>query len=138
VARKLMNLVPKARFAIAHGQMREKDLEETLIRFVRREIDVLVCTTSRNRAWISRRLTPFSLMRRTVSDLSTGGRVIRRECLCLPGATRRPADPWRKRLRALMDFTRSEQTTGPSRSQDQRRGQHPRLRPVRAHHSHRL
>jgi transcription-repair coupling factor (superfamily II helicase) len=45
VARKLMPLVPKARFAIAHGQMREKDLEETMIRFVRREIDVLVCTT---------------------------------------------------------------------------------------------
>ena len=45
VARKIMNLVPKARFAIAHGQMREKDLEETMIRFVRREIDVLVCTT---------------------------------------------------------------------------------------------
>ena len=45
VARKIMNLVPKARFAIAHGQMREKDLEETMIRFVHREIDVLVCTT---------------------------------------------------------------------------------------------
>jgi transcription-repair coupling factor (superfamily II helicase) len=45
VAKKLMNLVPKARFAVGHGQMREKDLEETMIRFVRREIDVLVCTT---------------------------------------------------------------------------------------------
>ncbi len=45
VARKLAALVPRARFAIAHGQMREKDLEETMVRFVRREIDVLICTT---------------------------------------------------------------------------------------------
>lgn len=41
----LMELVPQARFAIAHGQMKERDLENTMIRFLRREIDVLVCTT---------------------------------------------------------------------------------------------
>ena len=42
---RLIQLVPKARFAVAHGQMKEKDLEETMIRFLRKEIDVLVCTT---------------------------------------------------------------------------------------------
>ncbi|UCF55959.1 MAG: transcription-repair coupling factor, partial [Deltaproteobacteria bacterium] len=41
----LMRLVPQARFAIAHGQMKERNLEETMIRFLRKEIDVLVCTT---------------------------------------------------------------------------------------------
>jgi transcription-repair coupling factor (superfamily II helicase) len=45
VANRLMKLVPHARLAVAHGQMRERDLEETMIRFLRKEIDVLVCTT---------------------------------------------------------------------------------------------
>jgi len=45
VADRLKTLVPQARFAVAHGQMRERDLEEAMIRFLRKEIDVLVCTT---------------------------------------------------------------------------------------------
>jgi len=45
VADRLRKLVPKARFAVAHGQMHGDDLEETMMRFLRREIDVLVCTT---------------------------------------------------------------------------------------------
>jgi transcription-repair coupling factor (superfamily II helicase) len=45
MASTLRQLVPQARFAIAHGQMKEKNLEETMIRFLRKEIDVLVCTT---------------------------------------------------------------------------------------------
>jgi transcription-repair coupling factor (superfamily II helicase) len=45
VADRLVRLVPHARFAVAHGQMRERDLEETMIRFLKKEIDVLVCTT---------------------------------------------------------------------------------------------
>jgi len=45
IADKLRKLVPRARFAVAHGQMHGDDLEETMMRFLRREIDVLVCTT---------------------------------------------------------------------------------------------
>lgn len=45
MASELMNLVPQARFAFAHGQMKERELEEAMIRFLRKEIDVLVCTT---------------------------------------------------------------------------------------------
>ncbi len=45
VAERLKSLVPEARFAIAHGQMKARDLEETMFRFLHREIDVLVCTT---------------------------------------------------------------------------------------------
>jgi transcription-repair coupling factor (superfamily II helicase) len=45
MADQLMTLVPRARFAVAHGQMKERELEETMIRFLRKEIDVLVCTT---------------------------------------------------------------------------------------------
>ena len=45
VADGLASLVPRARFAVAHGQMKAHVLEETMIRFIRRELDVLVCTT---------------------------------------------------------------------------------------------
>jgi transcription-repair coupling factor (superfamily II helicase) len=45
ISHRLVELVPQAKFAIAHGQMKEKDLEKAMIRFLRREIDVLVCTT---------------------------------------------------------------------------------------------
>lgn len=41
----LVQLVPEARIAVAHGQMPEGQLEETMLRFVRHEADVLVCTT---------------------------------------------------------------------------------------------
>jgi len=41
----LQRQVPDARVAIAHGQMDEADLEQTMIRFWEHEADVLVCTT---------------------------------------------------------------------------------------------
>ncbi len=40
----LVELVPEARFAVAHGQMREKSLERVMLQFMRREYDVLVST----------------------------------------------------------------------------------------------
>jgi len=45
VAQQVAQLVPEARVAFGHGQMKEHQLEETMLRFVNREIDVLVCTT---------------------------------------------------------------------------------------------
>lgn len=45
VALNLQQLVPQARVAVAHGQMSGKNLEEIMVRFVRREVDVLVSTT---------------------------------------------------------------------------------------------
>ena len=44
-AGKVMETVPEARVAIAHGQMRESDLEKTMIDFMEHEKDCLVCTT---------------------------------------------------------------------------------------------
>jgi len=41
----LQKLVPEARFAVAHGQMSEDDLEQTMISFLEGKQDVLVCTT---------------------------------------------------------------------------------------------
>jgi len=45
MARKVEKLAPQARIAVAHGQMPAKQLEEIMVLFVNREIDVLVCTT---------------------------------------------------------------------------------------------
>ncbi|MFC1843167.1 transcription-repair coupling factor [Thermodesulfobacteriota bacterium] len=45
MARKVRKLAPQARIAVAHGQMPGKQLEEIMVDFVNKEIDVLVCTT---------------------------------------------------------------------------------------------
>lgn len=44
VARLVERLCPRARVALAHGQMRERDLERTMLRYVAGEFDVLVST----------------------------------------------------------------------------------------------
>ncbi len=44
-ARRLRDLVPDARIAVAHGQMDEGSLEQVIFDFWERKYDVLVCTT---------------------------------------------------------------------------------------------
>jgi transcription-repair coupling factor (superfamily II helicase) len=44
-ARRLRELVPDARVAVAHGQMGEDALEKVMVGFWEKEFDVLVCTT---------------------------------------------------------------------------------------------
>ena len=44
-ANRLRRLIPEARVDVAHGQMREDELETVMHRFSHRESDVLVCTT---------------------------------------------------------------------------------------------
>jgi transcription-repair coupling factor (superfamily II helicase) len=45
VAHELEKIVPEARICIGHGQMAEGELEEAMLKFVRKECDVLVATT---------------------------------------------------------------------------------------------
>ena len=45
MANYLQEKVPEVRLAVAHGQMPEEALEKTMMRFLNREIDMLVCTT---------------------------------------------------------------------------------------------
>ncbi len=45
IARELRELVPEGELRIAHGQMRERDLERTMLDFYHRRFNVLVCTT---------------------------------------------------------------------------------------------
>ncbi|MBF0157104.1 MAG: transcription-repair coupling factor [Magnetococcales bacterium] len=45
VSARIGELVPEAKIGIAHGQMRENQLERVMVAFYRREFQVLVCTT---------------------------------------------------------------------------------------------
>lgn len=45
MAAHIQQLVPRARIAVAHGQMEETRLEQVMLDFLRHEYDVLVCTT---------------------------------------------------------------------------------------------
>jgi len=45
MAQFLKHLVPEASLAIAHGQMRERDLERVMLAFVRKEYNLLLCTS---------------------------------------------------------------------------------------------
>src|SRR5918992_5499206 len=45
MADEIQQLVPDARILIGHGQMAEGELEEVMLKFIRHEADVLVCTT---------------------------------------------------------------------------------------------
>jgi len=42
---RLSNLVPEARIGVGHGQMETGELEKVMLAFVKREYDVLLCTT---------------------------------------------------------------------------------------------
>ncbi|MDO8525472.1 MAG: transcription-repair coupling factor [Candidatus Omnitrophota bacterium] len=45
IARNIADLAPEVSVAVGHGRMREKELEETMMRFIKGEIDCLVSTT---------------------------------------------------------------------------------------------
>lgn len=45
IARRVAEMVPEARIAVAHGRMNEAELEETMMRVMEGEIDILICTT---------------------------------------------------------------------------------------------
>jgi transcription-repair coupling factor (superfamily II helicase) len=44
-AERLRGLLPEVRFEVAHGQLEERALEQRMMSFLRRESDVLVCTS---------------------------------------------------------------------------------------------
>ncbi|MDY6855596.1 MAG: transcription-repair coupling factor [Thermodesulfobacteriota bacterium] len=45
MVRYLKKIVPEARMGFAHGQMQERDLEDIMMSFFKKEINLLVCTT---------------------------------------------------------------------------------------------
>jgi transcription-repair coupling factor (superfamily II helicase) len=113
VAEHVRQLVPDARVAIGHGQMREDELEKVMKDFVQGEIQILVCTAiiesgldiPRANTIIINRADQFGL-----ADLyQLRGRVGRSNLrayayLLVPGETEVTEDA-RKRLQALQEFT---------------------------------
>ena len=45
MADRIQRIVPEARIGIGHGQMQGHELEEVMVKFVNREIDIFLCTT---------------------------------------------------------------------------------------------
>ncbi|MEI6314684.1 MAG: TRCF domain-containing protein, partial [Syntrophus sp. (in: bacteria)] len=45
MARFIEKLIPRARVAVLHGQMKAAEIEATMVRFIQKEVNVLVCTT---------------------------------------------------------------------------------------------
>ena len=45
IARFVENLVPEAKIGVVHGQMKAGEIEDVMVKFVRKDMDVLVCTT---------------------------------------------------------------------------------------------
>ncbi|MDC3250149.1 transcription-repair coupling factor, partial [bacterium] len=45
LAHRIRELVPEAQIAVAHGQMKEGELEETIFKFTHKQYQILVCTT---------------------------------------------------------------------------------------------
>ena len=45
VAREIEQLIPEAKVTVAHGQMRERELEQVMLDFYHQRFNVLVCTT---------------------------------------------------------------------------------------------
>ncbi len=45
ISRELKELIPEAQIAVAHGQMRERELEQVMTDFYHRRYNVLICTT---------------------------------------------------------------------------------------------
>jgi transcription-repair coupling factor (superfamily II helicase) len=46
MAKHLQELVPDVRLDVAHGRLDEEELEAVMLRFMNKEIDMLVCTLS--------------------------------------------------------------------------------------------
>ncbi|MDH3583849.1 MAG: helicase-related protein, partial [Phycisphaerae bacterium] len=113
VAMELKQLVPEARIEYAHGQMHGRDLEEVMIRFVNREIDVLVCTTiiesgidipTANTIFIAD-CDRFGLAELHQLRGRVGRYKHRAYCYLLLPLTRPLTDVASKRLRAIEDFS---------------------------------
>ena len=45
MARRVRQVVPEAKIGVAHGQMPSRELEDVMVKFLRKEYDVLLCTT---------------------------------------------------------------------------------------------
>ena len=111
--RQLQKLVPEARIAIAHGQMRENALEDVMMDFSQQKYDVLLCTTIIESGLdipMANTLIIYDADHFGLSQLyQTRGRVGRSNRLAYAYFTVRPGkvlpETAQKRLDAIREFT---------------------------------
>ena len=113
MAIQLRRLVPEARIGTAHGQMKERELEQVMLDFIQRRIDILLCTTIIESGLDIPAANTIIINRADRLGLSQiyqlRGRVGRSNeqafaYLLIPGEHLVSRDA-QKRLRALMDFS---------------------------------
>jgi len=111
--RKVQELVPEARVAMAHGQMPERELERIMRRFSKGEVDVLMCTAIIEAGLDIPAANTIIINRAHTLGLAQlyqlRGRVGRSQnqayaYLLVPGEAGLSTDA-QKRLKALMEFT---------------------------------
>jgi transcription-repair coupling factor (superfamily II helicase) len=109
----LRRFVPRARIDVAHGQMKERDLERAMLRFLAKETDVLVCTTiidsgldipSANTIIIDR-VDHFGLAEIYQLRGRVGRSNVKAYAYLLMSDGSVVTDDAQKRLRVLMDFS---------------------------------
>jgi transcription-repair coupling factor (superfamily II helicase) len=114
VAQRLERVVPEAKVIVAHGQIRERDLEQRMLRFMRGEADVLLCTTIIESGLDIQRANTILINRADTFGLAQlyqlRGRVGRGSqrayaFLLIPGSEEVLSDDARRRLEAIQDLT---------------------------------
>jgi len=113
-AKRLERVVPEANVIVAHGQMRERDLEQRMLRFMHGEADVLLCTTIIESGLDIQRANTILINRADTFGLAQlyqlRGRVGRGSqrayaYLLIPGSEEILSDDARRRLEAIQDLT---------------------------------
>ena len=113
MARHIGRLVPEARVGVGHGQMQEGELEEVMVDFAERNLDVLVCTTIIESGLDIPNVNTLIINRADTLGLSQlyqlrgrVGRSARRAyCYLLAAPSGSMTEPAEKRLRAMLDAT---------------------------------
>ncbi len=113
LAAMLRQLVPEARLVVAHGRMRERQLESVMLRFVRHEADVLVTTTiiengldiPRANTILVHRADRFGLAQLYQLRGRVGRSAQRAYAYFIVPPGDRLGDDARRRLRALQEFS---------------------------------
>lgn len=113
VEARIKKIVPEARIVIGHGQMAEGQLERAMLRFVRREADILLATTiiesgldipSANTMFINEAdnygLADLHQLRGRV-----GRSKVRAYCYLVMDPNRRVSETAAKRLKAMEEYT---------------------------------
>ena len=111
IANYLSKLVPEARFGVAHGQMPEGELEDVMLDFAERAMDVLVCTTIIESGLDIPNVNTLIINRADTLGLSQlyqlrgrVGRSARRAyCYLLVPQSASLTEPAEKRLRTMLD-----------------------------------